>query len=242
MPRRSRVVIPGLPHHITHRSNRGEIVFRTDEDCEIYLRLLHKYALRYGIDIYAYCLMSNHIHLVAVPEEESSFAQAIGSTHGQYATIFNERHEMAGHLWHSRYFSCVLDESHFWNAIRYVELNPVRAGIMPRAEDYLWSSAHAHCRCIWTPLLSKMDASPPGAASWSSWLAERNHVGIDDRLRRRTISGLPCGSADFVHTLEHKVGRPLGLESQAGQRAAKTGTSPSFTTRNRETSPFLPVW
>jgi putative transposase len=160
------------------------------------------------VRISAYCLMTNHIHLIGVPAGEDALADVIGTAHGQYATLFNARHAMEGHLWHSRYFSCVLDESHFWNAIRYVELNPVRAGLVWRAEDYPWSSAPFHCGRARSRLLSKL-AAPQGNANWSAWLAERGDSQFDGYLRRRTLSGLPCGSSGFVHKIELQVGRLL---------------------------------
>ena len=178
MPKQPRVVIPGLPHHITHRSNRGEDVFVEAVDRELYLRLLRKYATRSGVRVAAYCLMTNHVHLVVIPKNSKSLGEAIGTTHGHFASLFNEKYRTQGHLWHSRFFSCVLDEAHFWNAIRYVELNPVRAGLSRRAEDYPWSSARAHC-----------EKRP----DWSAWLAHGNDLGVDDQLRKHTRLGLPCG-------------------------------------------------
>jgi putative transposase len=183
-------------------------MFLDDEDRQVYLRLLHKYAERYGVQISAYCLMTNHIHLIAIPAEDEAFANAIGTAHGQYATLFNTRHEIGGHLWHSRYFSCVLDESHFWNAIRYVELNPVRAGLARRAEDYPWSSAPFHCGRVRSRLVSEL-IPPKGSANWSSWLSEGSGSRFNSRLRQRTLAGLPCGSSEFVHEIEVQVGRPL---------------------------------
>src|SRR5438046_138071 len=114
MPRPDRVVIPGLPHYLTHRGNRSACIFRDSEDCEIYLRLLRKHAKRNGVVIHSYTLMPNHIHLIAVPEREESFSRMVQEAHGTYASLFNTRYGLAGHLWEGRFFSCVLDPSHYW--------------------------------------------------------------------------------------------------------------------------------
>ena len=154
-------------------------------------------------------LETTHVHLIAVPDNKGSFAEAIGTTHSQYAMAFNERYKTQGHLWHSRFFSCVLDEVHFWNAIRYVELNPVRAGLVARAQDYPWSSARVHCGYIESSILSGQLILTRPNAEWSTWLEQGNASGVDDELRRQTLSGLPYGTADFVRSLEVEVGRPL---------------------------------
>jgi REP element-mobilizing transposase RayT len=145
MSRVARIVVPGYPHHVTQRGNRRADVFETDDDRHAYLRFLKKYGERHGLDIWAYCLMTNHIHLVAVPEREESLARALRDAHTVYAMRFNTRTQMSGHVWQGRFYSCVLDESHLWAAVRYVERNPVRAGMVDRAEDHPWSSARAHC-------------------------------------------------------------------------------------------------
>jgi putative transposase len=235
MPRNARVVIPGLPHRITHRTNGGEKVFLNDEDRQTYLRLLRKYAESSDVEIRAYCLMTKHIHLIAIPGDVDSFAEAIGVTHGQYATLFNDRHTSEGHLWHSRFFSCVLDEFHYWNAIRYVELNPVRAGFAARAEDYPWSSAPTHCGHGKSPLFSFPSVTPAcPVLDWSNWLAQGNASGVDDQLRQRTLSGIPCGSPDFLIDLELKVGRPLTCRKRGRPCSRQNGDVSLFPPRERK--------
>jgi len=137
--------VPGYPHHVTQRGNRRADVFETEDDRHAYLRFLKKYGQRHGLDIWAYCLMTNHIHLVAVPEREESLARALRDAHTVYAMRVNTRTQQSGHVWQGRFYSCVLDEWHLWAAVRYVERNPVRAGMVDRAEDHPWSSARAHC-------------------------------------------------------------------------------------------------
>ena len=124
MSRVARVVVPGFPHHVTQRGNRRADVFETDGDREAYLRFLKQYADRHGLAVWAYCLMTNHIHLVVVPVREESLGLALRDTHTVYAMHFNTRTKLSGHVWQGRFHSCPLDESHMWASVRYVERNP----------------------------------------------------------------------------------------------------------------------
>ena len=154
MGRQARIVIPGCPHHIIHRGNRKQDVFIDENDNSIYLKYLHENAVKYGIKIWAYCLMKNHIHLIAVPDYENSFAKGLCETHKRYAWYINNREGWVGHLWQGRFMSFPLNERHLYAAVRYVENNPVRAGIVRNAEDYMWSSALTHVTGIHNTLLS----------------------------------------------------------------------------------------
>ncbi|MCK5863023.1 MAG: transposase, partial [Candidatus Hydrogenedentes bacterium] len=145
MSRVARIVVPGFAHHITQRGNREMDVFEKSDDHLVYLRFLKRYAEKYGLSIYAYCLMANHVHLVAVPGDERALGKALRDAHTVYAMHFNTRTAISGHVWQGRFSSCPLDEQHLWAAVRHVERNPVAAGIVERAEQYRWSSAAAHC-------------------------------------------------------------------------------------------------
>ena len=123
----ARVVVPGEPHHITQRGNNRQDVFFTDEDRRFYLETLKERSERYGVKILGYCLMTNHVHLVAVPRAAESLSKGIGGTHLQYARYVNRLHGRSGHLWQGRFFSIPLDAAHAVFAVRYVERNPVRA-------------------------------------------------------------------------------------------------------------------
>jgi putative transposase len=151
--------------------------------------------------------MTNHVHIVGVPEREDSISKVFRDCHGIYAAEFNKKYDKTGHVWQARPYSCVLDEAHTWAAIRYVELNPVRAGIVARAEDYPWSSARGHCGVSADPLLSPLDESK--ARDWSAWLAQDTDSEQERRIRTRTYTGRPCGDDDFVKKVEAVVGRPL---------------------------------
>ena len=209
MPRIARLVVPEFPHHITHRGNRKLPTFCDETDRAVYMRLLGEYAKRYALRIWAYTLMTNHIHLVAVPDYEDSLAAVIRDAHGNYAKYFNQVHGATGHLWEGRFYSSVLDSGHLRRAVRYVERNPVRAGITRRGEDYEWSSAQAHCRLRVDPLLT--DPIPPGEwpRDWSSWLDEEVPAEETARVRRQTFLGRPLGTESFVVGLERQLGRRL---------------------------------
>jgi len=144
MARIARVVVPGFPYHVTHRGNRRAAVFFSDDDREYYLALLAHHAASEGLDIWAWCLMTNHVHLIVVPQREESMARAIGKAHMRYARRVNRAHGWTGHLWANRYHSTALDWDHQWHAVRYVELNPVRARMVLRAQEYEWSSCRDH--------------------------------------------------------------------------------------------------
>ena len=145
MPRVARIVVPGVPHHVTQRGNNRQEVFFVDDDRGFYLDLLGRQAQRFGLDVLGYCLMSNHVHLIAVPQREDSLAKAIGRTHFLYTQYLHRLHGRSGHLWQNRFYSCALDEAHCWAALCYTERNPVRARMVRKAWRYRWSSAAVHC-------------------------------------------------------------------------------------------------
>jgi putative transposase len=145
MGRQARIVIPGVAHHVTQRGNYRQDVFFTDDDRRVYLSYLRESAQLHGLAVSAYCLMTNHVHLVATPERGESLAKTMGRTHLMYAQYIHRLHGRLGHLWQNRFYSCPMDDDYTHNATAYVELNPVRAGMVEAASDYAWSSARAHC-------------------------------------------------------------------------------------------------
>ena len=209
MPRFARIVVPGAAYHVTHRGNRkGEIFFR-DEDREAYRRYLAEEASEHELEIWAYCWMSNHVHLVVVGHRADSLARAIGIAHRRYARYVNRRHEWTGHLWANRFHSTLLGGSHVLNAIRYVELNPVRAGLVAEAGAYPWSSARARCQGVDDSLLARRRPLPGAISDWRSWLAEGLEPEALEALRRSTSSGCPCAPPESVRSLEKHLGRRL---------------------------------
>jgi putative transposase len=206
MARLARVVIPGLPHHVTQRGNRRAPIFFSDEDRVRYLSIFAHYARRYALRVFAYCLMDNHVHWVVVPNHEDALAATFRETHAQYAGSINRTASLSGHLFQGRFFSCPLDDEHLWAAVRYVERNPLRAGIVQVAEHYAWSSAAAHCASSPTSILCS--SFPPRGAvqNWSEWLTFDNEQHTA-KVRRHTQTGRPCGSTAFVAQLEQSTNR-----------------------------------
>ncbi len=209
MPRIARAVVSRAPHHITQRGNRREDVFFSDADRMRYLELLAHYADKHGLDILAYCLMGNHVHLVATPQRDSSLAAALKPVHLRYAQHVNWSQGLAGRLWQGRFFSCPLDEAHFWSAVRYVERNPVRARIVRYAENYPWSSAATHCGLRDQRFLSNRANWTDRIDDWSAWLRQKEDSVVVEELRRQTQTGRPAGSARFVARIERVLGRTL---------------------------------
>jgi putative transposase len=220
MPRLSRPVIAGVPHHVTQRGNRQGQVFFSDEDCEFYLELLAHHCRRREVEVIAYCLMPNHVHLVLVPPSEDGLHRVLRPVHTRVAQRVNRAQRWNGHLWQGRFFSAPLDEDYFYAAMRYVERNPLRAGMVARAEDYRWSSAAAHCGWRGDRVLTRNPAwTHPieAVGDWSRWLATDGGDAEDDDLRESTRQNRPCGSGSFVRAMTSIAGRDLQLRPRGGQ-------------------------
>lgn len=222
MPRIARVVCSGVPHHVTQRGNRRGPVFFTEEDRSEYLRLLRTYSFQHAVEVLAYCLMTNHVHLVVVPSTPHALHRTLKPLHMLHAQRINRARDWQGHLWQGRFFSSALDEDYAWAAIRYVECNPVRARLVERAEDYPWSSAAAHCGAGVDPVLT---ADPfwqrrlTSIDNWSAWLARGDEQQFLANLRQNADKGLPCGTTEFVERLEHASGRVLQARPQGRPRS-----------------------
>ena len=212
-----RCVIPGHPHHVRERGVRRNPIFHEDSDYLVYIRNLKDGCMKHGISITSYALMTNHVHLIAIPEHENSISRGLHDAHTRYAAYFNTKYGFSGHLWDRRPGCNAMDEAHMWNAVRYVERNPVRAGLVERAEDYLWSSAAAHCGLRDDSLIAP-DFPPPGVVSdWSEWL--RIDLSDEERkaIRRHLSTGRPWGTPEFILQLEALTGRRL-TPRKAGRR------------------------
>jgi REP-associated tyrosine transposase len=222
MPRPRRVFFPDVPHHLTQRGNHRGRTFISPGDHEAYLRLLSDNARKYSVEVVAYCLMPNHVHLVAIPSTASGIQEVLKAVHGQYAQRINRMLSLKGHLWQGRYFSSPLDSNYFRNAVRYVELNPVRARLAVKAEEYEWSSAAAHCGLRPDVIVDTRPRSIVFADvdDWAQWLA----AGLPDEcleaVRSRSSRNLPCGSEDFIDELERVAGCAL-RHRNAGRRPNK---------------------
>ena len=227
MPRTARTVFAGIPHHVTQRGNRKENVFFDNLDRLHYLTWLAEYCLRNQVEVLAYCLMTNHVHLVMVPATPEGLHLALKPLHMRYAQYMNKKKDWNGHLWQGRYFSSPLDDEYTWSAIRYVEQNPVRAGMVDRAENYQWSSAAAHCglradEVLTSDITWRRKFKLMG--EWSVWINSGACPEGDQCLRTYVEKGLPCGSPLFVNSLEKIAGRSLSFRPQG--REKKKGTLP----------------
>jgi len=224
MPRLSRAVFAGVPHHVTQRGNRRGDVFFGDDDRLAYLDWLQAYSEKYDVDLLAYCLMTNHVHLVMVPSTEMGLQQVLKPLHMRYAQRVNRARGWKGHLWQGRFFSSPLDDGYMRAAIRYVENNPVRAGLVEKAEDYPWSSAKGHCGLGSDSVLTAKDEwlqAMAGVTDWAGWLASAHDCGKLDILRRNVEKGLPCGSEGFVESLGRRLGRVLQYRPQGSPAKEK---------------------
>jgi REP-associated tyrosine transposase len=219
MARFARVVIADVPHHVTQRGNARQVILETDADRITYLGLLRQYAELHGLSLLGYCLMSNHVHLIAVPRSADGLAQTLKQAHGRYAAYWNARQSLSGHVWQGRFYSCPLDEGHLWEALRYVELNPVRASMVEAAEQWRWSSAGAHCGRMPAGAILEMEPwqSRWTPAEWAVFLAAAESPGELDMLRRSTHTGRPLGTPEFVAALERSTLRRLAAR-KAGRR------------------------
>ena len=144
MPRIARVTVPSVPHHITQRGNRRQKTFFSNKVYAAYIDLMAEWCNRCGVEIWAYCLMPNHVHLIAVPDNEDSLAKAIGEAHRRYTRHINFRKGWRGHLWQGRFASYPMDEVYLMVAARYIELNPVKARLVSKPELWKYSSAASH--------------------------------------------------------------------------------------------------
>jgi putative transposase len=201
-----RIVVPGLTHHVTQRGVRRQRVFFENADFELYLSLLGQWVRAAGVAIHAYCLMPNHVHLVVVPQSTTSLATLFRGLHAQYAELLNARNDWKGHLWQQRFNSCPMDESHLVAALRYVLLNPVRAGLAHRATDWPWSSVRSHLGATEDPVLAR----PVLRIDARALDLDRDDDSVlVEQLRAASRTGRPLGPDSFVRSLEERTGRRL---------------------------------
>ncbi|MHB1361108.1 MAG: transposase [Thermoleophilia bacterium] len=231
MPRIARVVAPGVPHHVTQRGNRRQRTFFNSGDYRAYIDLLAEWCERFAVEIWAYCLMPNHIHLIAVPDTTQGLTLTLRETHRRYTLRINRREGWQGFLWQGRFFSFPMDETHLLLAARYIELNPLRAGLARRPEDYPWSSAAAN-------MFGKKDRLvgaariPEMVGDWQSFIGEGIEPSNAEMFRKHERSGRPLGGNGFISELEAELGRSL--------RKAKTGPKPGAG-RQSDVSPKLAI-
>jgi putative transposase len=222
MARLARVVVPAVPHHVTQRGNRRQPVFFQDEDYLSYLRLLKEWCEKSKVEVWAYCLMPNHVHLIAVPSTRYGLALALGEAHRRYTRLVNLREDWRGYLWQGRFASYPMSDEHLAAAVRYVELNPVRAHLVERPEDYRWSSARVH-----------LDGSPDllvlrdsgnlreRIVDWQAYLKAGTEGLDNDIIRQHLRTGRPHGDRSFLAALEKRLHRTL-LPQRPGPKPKQT--------------------
>jgi putative transposase len=231
MSRIARIVLKDLPYHVTQRGNGRQQVFFEDRDYRLYLDLLRTHCVQAGLLIWAYCLMPNHIHLIAVPQRLTALAQALGRTNAGFARYYNLTKGSCGHVWQARYYSTPMDTAHLWRAMAYIERNPVRAQLVTQADHYAWSSARLRCRAAqnaeYSPELLDL-ACWRAEYDWPRW-SEVLRTSVDEeafgrRLQEASRRGRPLGDDPFVDDLESRSGRqlrarPVGRPKRSGPPA-----------------------
>ncbi len=228
MARLARVVVPGIPHHVTQRGNRRATVFFNDADYAAYIDLIAAAARKAGTEIWAWCLMPNHVHFVAVPSRADGLARTFAEAHRRYTRRINARERWTGHLWQSRFGSVAMDEAHLAAAVAYVIDNPVRARLAAAPADWRWSSAQAYLAdepdglTVTWPMLSRF---PDFATYLASQSAQADAAA---RLRKAEQSGRPLGDPTFIAALEAATSRPLARR--------KPGPRPTAQKAEREIS------
>ncbi len=207
MARIARIVVPGIPHHIVQRGVRKMDVFFRDADRSEYLRQLSEQGRRFGVEYIAWCLMTNHVHLVAVPRQEDSLAQGIGEAHRRYTRFVNFREGWRGYLFQGRFHSFPLEGNYVLSGVRYVLRNPVRAGLVKKPWDYRWSNARWFIGAQADDPLAVPSGLLADITDWRAFLLQE-----DDALasfRRHARTGRPLGSGEFLTQLEEQTGRTL---------------------------------
>ncbi len=208
MARLPRLVVPGIPHHVTQRGNRRMPVFFNDGDYRAYKALLAEWCAKAGTGVWAYCLMPNHVHLILTPSHEDGLRAALGETHRRYTSHVNAREGWRGHLWQGRFASFPMDENWLLACARYIELNPVRAGLVRQPGDWAWSSAQAHLAgrddglVRVAPLLERV-------GGWSALLELAPGEEVTGPIRSHQHTGHPLGGAGFLDHLKQRLGKDV---------------------------------
>jgi putative transposase len=219
MARLARIVIPGLPHHVTQRGNGRQQTFFSDADYARYRDLLAFHCRAASVDIWAWCLMPNHVHLILVPQDADGIRRALSKVHRVYAGAIHAREQRTGHFWQGRFGSVALDEDHLVSAFRYVALNPVRAHLAQRAEDWPWASTRAYLdgeSGSVTSTASMLSRYPDMASLFEN--PQVNDKSAFERLRQAEAIGRPLGGKEFIETLSAQLGRTLAPGKRGRKR------------------------
>ncbi|HWR67687.1 MAG TPA: transposase [Desulfomonilia bacterium] len=222
MARIARVVVPGVPHHIIQRGNRRLKTFFCEADYRVYRSLISTFCRQHGVEIWAYCLMPNHVHLIAVPGSEDSIRKAFGEAHRRYTRHVNIVKSWNGHLWQGRFASYPMGDDYLITAARYVEKNPVQAGLSKRAVDYPWSSAMAHYKGVDDELV-RVKPMLDMVGDWKRFLDEDVRQADMERFGLHEKTGRPLGSEVFINGVEQMLRRILQKQKPGRKRKDAQG-------------------
>ena len=224
MPRIARIVGVGYPHHIVQRGNNRERVFLDPGDYERYLSFLSKYSEEKEASVLAYCLMPNHIHLLVRPSEAEALPKMMQGITLCYSKYFNGENGRTGRLWECRYHSTVVDgDSYLWTVSKYIENNPVRAGIVKRPEDYPYSSAKTHLLGRKDPLLKEPLFDKSELTEYRRFIQLEEDKKITEEIRKQTRLGKPFGDGGFLKALSENLGRSLSFRPKGRPRKSQIG-------------------
>jgi putative transposase len=219
MPRAARIVIPGVAHHVTQRGNRQQAIFFSDDDYSAYLNILRIALGRHGTRCLAWCLMPNHVHLMLVPQTADGLRATLASTHTTYAQRINQQQAVSGHLFQGRFASYAMDNPHMMAAARYIENNPVKAGMVKSAADWRWSSARAHIERL-DDGLTDIATLGQHLPNWAAML--KGGLEAAEQVEGALLTGKPLAAADWLdrHGLVAAIrrrGRPFSINRDSPQ-------------------------
>ena len=215
MPRRARLLVPGVPVHLIQRGNNRSACFYADEDYRFYLEHLAEQATKHGCALHAYCLMTNHVHLLVTPQREDSLAQLMKALGQRYVQYVNRTYRRSGTLWEGRFRSCLLQEDAYVLACyRYIELNPVRAAMVAHPAEYRWSSyrsnAQGEANSLLTPHPLYRSLGSDGDARQANYrelFRFELDPGLVDEIRQATNGNFALGNSLFIDQIEQALGR-----------------------------------
>jgi putative transposase len=220
MPREARIGCAAYPYHVTQRGNFEMNVFEDDQDKEQYMEFFMLYKKKYNVKLYAWCLMDNHVHFIVEPSTEKGLAQLFSFTHMRYSQYFNKKKGVKGHLWQGRFLSCPLDVGHLYEAVRYVELNPTRAGMVKKIGSYRWSSLLMHLNgkgeFPLSPISKYLEID-----NWEEYLNEKVNHDVLNTIRNSTKSNRPAGNSKFISKLEKLTGRSFSFNKKGRPKKSK---------------------
>jgi putative transposase len=204
MSRRKRVIIPGLPYHVTHRGNHREAILSTSEQRAMYVRIMLRWQAKTGVTVAAFVIMPNHVHFIVVVPTPQALARWIGNGHREYSKWLNTVRETNGHNWEERYYAVVMDPEHCLNALRYIEQNPVAAGLARHPWEWHWSSAAHHCGFGGKPALLNGDLRPDGISSeqWKAALLTESAESFRRRLHECSGRGIALADPAWATAME----------------------------------------